>query len=166
MKDVLRILPIRFYWKEVEHLNVGKSYSDILRFGVSVMANLRLVRCRSTPDIAKLRLTLCVVFIVWGSVVEAQPGLPFPPPASFGLAPPVIIPPPGVALPPPGVALPPPGGFTVPPGTVAPPGYVNPVPPGTSEDQARLIVYKQIQTMTANLTSELERKYSFCITDG
>jgi hypothetical protein len=61
---------------------------------------------------------------------------------------------------------PPPGDYALPPGVAYPPGYVNPVPPGTPDSVAKQLVYNQIQEMSKNITGGLQQKFSFCITDG
>lgn len=65
---------------------------------------------------------------------------------------------------PPGVTLPSP---FPPPGAALPPDVaVPPAPPVPSENEAIQMLQQQVQKMTQNITSALENKYGFCITDG
>lgn len=83
---------------------------------------------------------LLVVCCGWLCGVQAQP-----PPAA------VILPPPGVSFPPPGAVMPPPG--------VA-------VPPSPPVDVAMQMLQQQVQDLTRNIAASVEKKYSFCITNG
>jgi len=98
---------------------------------------------RTMCEVLLLLLLLLLVTTCWLGGVQAQP--------------------PGVTFPPPGAALPP-GGTFPPPGAALPPDVA--LPPGPPMDQAILILRQQVLAATQNITSELQKKYSFCITNG
>ena len=125
------------------------------------MVGARRSTRRAMPRLWAVRL-LCWVW-GWQSGVYAQPAVDFVPP---GLAlPPPATPLAGTVLPPPGAALPP-GQFALPPGFAYPPGYVNPVPPGLPNSVAQQMLSQQIQDMSNNITSQLQQRFSFCISNG